>query len=111
MPAWRRRFSFMRIILLRTILRQYEPSSFGWITVTAPDSSSTSRTACSSGSTSAQSAPSIPTASDVSAVSTVHSSGMPEPTSTTRFPWSSSWPTTRPSGARVDGSYSMRRPS
>ena len=29
-----RRASFIRIILLRTILRQYEPSSFGWTTVT-----------------------------------------------------------------------------
>ena len=32
-----RRFSFMRTILLRTILRQEEPSSLGWTTVMVPD--------------------------------------------------------------------------
>merc|ERR1719487_2697514 len=35
LAALARRCSFMRCILLRTILRQYEPSSLGWMTVTS----------------------------------------------------------------------------
>ena len=57
--ALTRRDSFMRTILLRTILRQYEPSSLGCTTVTSPVSSSYSSSACSLPDWSAHSAPSL----------------------------------------------------
>ena len=40
-----------------------------------------------------------------------HAASRPEPTTSTRLPASSSAPTTSPSGASVEGSYSMSRPS
>merc|ERR1712146_351178 len=45
--ALTRRCSFMRCILLRTILRQYEPSSLGCTTVTSSLSSEYRMSACS----------------------------------------------------------------
>merc|ERR1719199_1644555 len=109
LAAFSRRFSCMRTILLRTILRQYEPSSLGCTTVTCLVFMSYMTTACSriTPALTAHSAPSMPTAPSAGMR---QFSILPESITAMRLPTSSSAPTMRPRGARVLESYSTSMP-
>merc|ERR1719453_2047069 len=105
LAAFTQRDSFIRTILLRTILRQYEPSSLGCTTVTSFESSSYRISACSTTSLALSDAHSAPSSK------TLHTDSRPESITATLRPRSSSFETTMPSGASVVGSYSITMPS